>query len=130
MPSIRWFCAWEKMGFAASKHTRELDTLIESPRLNEHKDFLISTIRCHINACRGRYAIEDNYQEVFRPNKSKSAQNFLMNWNKHNELFIACCYDCLLKVELFKSTVIFHVLFTVCSMSYGLKIMPTPQNCS
>ena len=36
------------------KNERELDTLIKSLKFNEHRGFLMSTIRCHIRACRGR----------------------------------------------------------------------------
>ena len=68
-----------KMGFVASKkNERELDAQIKSLKINDHKDFLMSTTRCHINACRGRYAVEDNYREVFRHNMAESAQVFFM----------------------------------------------------
>ena len=48
----------------------------------------MSTIRCHINACRGRYAVEDNYREVFRHNTAESAQDFFMTSNEQLDLFI------------------------------------------
>ena len=55
-----------KMGFVASKNEREPDTLIKSLKFNEYRDFFMSTMRCHINAYRGRYAVEDNYREIFQ----------------------------------------------------------------
>ena len=88
MPSVLVFCAGGKMGIVASKKRRQLDILIKSLNFYEHRDFLMSTIRCHINACRGRYAVEDNYWEVFRHNMAESAQDFFMTWNEQIELFI------------------------------------------
>ena len=66
-----------KWDLLAAENERELDTQIKSLKFNEHRDFLMSTTRCHINGCRGRYAVEDNYREVFRHNMAESALNFL-----------------------------------------------------
>ena len=60
----------EKWDLLPARTEREVDTLIKS------LEFLMSTIRCLINACRGRYAVEDNYREVFRPNMAEPAQDF------------------------------------------------------
>ena len=65
---------WDLM---PARNERELDTLIRSLKFNEHRDFLMSPNRCHISACRGTYAVEDNYREVFRHNMAVSAQDFL-----------------------------------------------------
>ena len=70
MPSTLGFCAGAKLDLLPAKNEREL----------EHRDFPMSTIRCHINACRGRYAHEDNYREVFRHNIAKPAQDFFNDW--------------------------------------------------
>ena len=75
MPSILGFCAGEKWDLMPARNERELDTLIKSLKFNEHRDFLISTMRCHINACRGKYTVEDNYREVFKHNAADSAQD-------------------------------------------------------
>ena len=75
MPSILGFCAGETWDLLPTKNERELDTLIKSLKFNDHRDFLKGTIRCHINEGRGRYAVEDNYREVFRHNMAKSAQD-------------------------------------------------------
>ena len=48
-----------KWNLLPAKNERELDTQIKSLKLNEHRDFLMSKIRCQINACRGRYAVKD-----------------------------------------------------------------------
>ena len=58
-----------------------------------------------------------------------------MTSNEQLELFIlfvvmTVFYDCLLLFDLFKLTVICRILFTVCSMCYGLKNMPARQSCS
>ena len=58
------------------KNERELDTLIKFFKFNKHRDFLMSSIRCHIIACRGRYAVEKNHPEVFTHNMAESAQDF------------------------------------------------------
>ena len=71
-----------------AKKERELDIRIESLNLNERKDFLMSIIRCHINACRGSYAFDDNDREVFRHNMAQYAQDFFMTWNEQLKLFI------------------------------------------
>ena len=75
MPSILGFCAGEKRDLLPAINERDLDTLIKSLKFNEHKDFLMSTIRCHIKAFRGRYAVEDIYREVFRHITAESAQD-------------------------------------------------------
>ena len=77
-----------KWDLLPARNERELDFLIKSLKFNEHTDFLMSTIRCHINACRGRYAVEDNYREVLRYNTAESAQDFFMTWSEQLELFI------------------------------------------
>ena len=51
----------ENWDLLPARNERELDTLINSLKFNEHRDFLMSTIRYHINACRCTYAVEDNY---------------------------------------------------------------------
>ena len=76
MPSILGFYAGGKWDLLPARNERELDTLIKSLEFNEHRGFLISTTRCHINAYRGRYAVDDNYREVFRHNTAESAQDF------------------------------------------------------
>ena len=115
------FCAGEKWDLFPAKNERELDTQIKSLKFNEDRDFLMSTMRCHINACRGRYAVEDNCRAVFRHNMAESAQDFFMTWNEQLELFIlfvvmTVLSDSLLLFELFKLTVICRILFTVCSL--------------
>ena len=82
------FCAGGKWDSLPARNERELDTLIKSLKFNEYRDFLMSTIRCHLNACRGRYAVEDNYREVFRHSMAESAQDFFMTGNEQLELFI------------------------------------------
>ena len=62
-----------KWDLLSAKNECQLDNLIKSIKFNDHRDFLMSTILCHINACRGRHAVEDNYREVFRRNMAKSA---------------------------------------------------------
>ena len=57
-----------KWDLLPARNERDLYTLIKSLKFNENRDFLMSTIQCHLNACRGRYAVEDNYREVFRHN--------------------------------------------------------------
>ena len=88
MPSILEFCAGGKWDLLSARNERDLDTLIKSLKFNEHRDVLMSTIRCHINACRSRFALEDNYREVFRQITAESAQDFFLTWNKQLELFI------------------------------------------
>ena len=47
----------------------------------------MSTIRSHMNAWRGRYAVEENYREVVTQNMTESAHDFLMAWNEHLAMF-------------------------------------------
>ena len=75
MPSILGFCAGGKRDLLPARNERDLDTRIKSLKLSEHRDFLMSTIRCQIKARRGRYAVEDNYREVFRHSTAESAQD-------------------------------------------------------
>ena len=66
--------------FVPARNERELDTLVISLKFNEHRDFLMSTIRSHINTCRVRYAVEDNYRDLFRNNVAESAQEFFYDF--------------------------------------------------
>ena len=77
MPSVLRFCAGEKWGLLPAKNERELEIHIKSLKFNEHRDFLVSTTRCHINAYRGRYAVENIYREIFNLNMAESAHIFL-----------------------------------------------------
>ena len=54
-----WDSVLGENGICCQQNERELDTLIKSLKFNEHRDFLMSKIRCQINACRGRYAVKD-----------------------------------------------------------------------
>ena len=67
----------EKWDLLPVKNERELETLIkQTSQAQRTQRFLMSTIRCHIKACRGRCAVEENYREVFKHNLSESAQDF------------------------------------------------------
>ena len=98
-----------------AKFERELGTLIKFIEFKEHRVFLTSTIRCHINPCRGRYVVEDNYREVvLRHTMAESDQDFSMTRNEQLELFVLFVLfvmtfdvmDFLFFFELFKLTLI------------------------
>ena len=78
MSLILGFYAGGKWDLLPARNERELDTLIKSLKFNEHRGFFISTTQCHINACRGRYAVEDNYREVFRHNTADPPRIFFL----------------------------------------------------
>ena len=117
----------KKWDLLPARSERELDTLIKSLKFNEHRDFLMSTIRCHQNACvvdmPSRITTE-NYLDIIWPSPPRI---FFMTWNEQLELF---AYDCLLFFDLFKLTVICRIRFTVWIMCFGLKNKPARQSCS
>ena len=88
MPSTLGFCAGGKKDLLPARNERDLDTLTKFLKFSEHRDFLMSTIRCQIKACRGRYAVEDNYGEVFSVTRSSPPRIYFMTWNEELELFI------------------------------------------
>ena len=87
----------ENLDLLPARNERELDTLINSLKFIEHRDFLMSTIRYHINICRCTYAVGDNYWEMFRHNTAESAQDFFYEWEWTTwTVYTVCCHDCFL----------------------------------
>ena len=107
-------------GFCCQQETKVSWALWSNLSSSKYTDFLRSTIRYHKNACFGRYAVEDNYREVFRHKMAESAQDFYteLRWTTWT-VYIVCCYDFLVLFVLFKLTIncrILCLLYAVCFM--------------